>query len=85
MSNQKKPVSNLEYLASTGVLPEGTTLNDAVCILTDPLNCVECIAVEQCTDRYGGVTGELNAGGCLEVISAYLKQDHKEAKVNGNG
>lgn len=78
MSNWKKPVSNLEFLIESGVLPKDTTLEDAVYILTDPLNCVECIALEQCADRYGTKIGEATEADCLEVVSAFLKQDHKE-------
>lgn len=45
MSSRKEPVSNLEFLIKSGVLPKETTLEDAIYILTDPLNCVECIAL----------------------------------------
>ena len=78
MSSRKEPVSNLEFLIKSGVLPKETTLEDAIYILTDPLNCVECIALEQCTDRYGTKIGEAIEADCLEVVSAFLKQDHRE-------
>lgn len=78
MSSRKEPVSNLEFLIKSGVLPEETTLEDAIYILTDPLNCVECIALEQCTDRYGTKIGEATEADCMEVVSAFLKQDHRE-------
>lgn len=78
MSSRKEPVSNLEFLIKSGVLPEETTLEDAIYILTDPLNCVKCIALEQCTDRYGTKIGEATEADCMEVVSAFLKQDHRE-------
>ena len=46
--------------------------------MVDPLNCVECIALDQCADRYGTKTGEATEADCLEVVSAFLKQDHRE-------
>ena len=78
MSSRKEPVSNLEFLIKSGVLPKETTLEDAIYILTDPLKCVECIALEQCTDRYGTKIGEATEADCMEVVSAFLKQDHRE-------
>lgn len=84
MNKEKAAPSNLEYLIKGGALPQGTTLDEAADKLTAPLNCVWCIAAEQCADRYGQVTGEYNGGECREVILAYLKQDHKEANANGN-
>ena len=36
--------SKVEYLIKHEALPQGTTLEDAIYILTDPLNCAECIA-----------------------------------------
>ncbi len=65
-------------MIKSGVLPKETTLEDAIYILTDPLNCVECIALEQCTDRYGTKIGEATEADCMEVVSAFLKQDHRE-------
>lgn len=82
MGKQKKPVSTLEYLIQNEVLPEGTSLEDAVDILTDPLNCVECIAAGQCADRYGSDFGKNAEADCMEVMTAFLKQDHKEVKEN---
>lgn len=58
MSSRKEPVSNLDFLIESGVLEKNTTLEDAIYILTDPLNCVECIALEQCADRYGTKIGD---------------------------
>ena len=78
MSSRKEPVSNLEFLIESGVLEKNTTLEDAIYILTDPLNCVECIALEQCAYRYGTKIGEATEADCLEVVSAFLKQDHRE-------
>ena len=85
INRQKRPLSNLEFLQKGGVLPESMTLEEAVKELTDPLNCVECIALDQCADTYGTVTGESDETGCMETVRAYLKQDHKEASENGNG
>lgn len=78
MSSRKEPVSNLEFLIESGVLPKDTTLEDAIYILTDPLNCVECIVLEQCADQYGTRIGEATEADCLEVVSAFLQQDHRE-------
>ena len=36
------------------------------------------IALEQCTDRYGTKIGEATEADCMEVVSAFLKQDHRE-------
>ena len=78
MSSRKEPVSNLDFLIESGVLEKNTTLEDAIYILVDPLNCVECIALDQCADRYGTKTGEATEADCLEVVSEFLKQDHRE-------
>ena len=78
MSKEKVAPSNLEYLIKHEVLPQGTTLEDAICILTDPMNCVECIAVDQCAERYGQDAMSNPDHDCLEVVGAFLKQDHKE-------
>lgn len=83
--SEKRAPSNLEVLQEGGVIPGNMTLEEAARKLTDPLNCVECIAVEQCADCYGSVTGESDEPGCLETVKAYLKQDHKETEANGNG
>ena len=80
MSKEKVAPSNLEYLIKHEVLPQGTTLEDAIYILTDPLNCAECIAVDQCAQRYGSHALTSKDHDCLEVVGAYLKQDHKEVK-----
>ncbi len=80
MSKEKVAPSNLEYLIKHEVLPQGTTLEDAIYILTDPLNCAECIAVDQCAERYGSDALTSKDHDCLEVVGAYLKQDHKEVK-----
>ncbi len=88
MSEKKRTVSNLEYLQSLDSMKalRGLSLNDATLLLTDPMNCVECIAEKQCADRYGQKTGENTGSDCLTVVAAYLKQDHKEVKKeNGYG
>ena len=80
MSSEKVTPSNLEYLIKHEVLPQGTTLEDAIYILTDPLNCAECIAVYECAERYGSDALSNKDHDCLEVVAAFLKQDHKEVK-----
>ncbi len=80
MSSEKVTPSNLEYLIKHEVLPQGTTLEDAIYILTDPLNCAECIAVDECAERYGSDALSNKDHDCLEVVAAFLKQDHKEVK-----
>ena len=80
MSKEKVAPSNLEYLIKHEVLPQGTTLEDAIYILTDPLNCAECIAVDQCAERYGSDALTSKDHDCLAVVGAYLTQDHKEVK-----
>lgn len=77
MSIEKAP-SNLEMLISEEVLPAGTTLDEAVEELTDELNCVECIALEQCADCFGEDTRNKENPRCREVVRAYLKQDYKK-------
>lgn len=71
-----KPKSNLEKLQEEGVLPESMTLDEAAEELTDILNCVECIALEQCADCYGQDTKDGENPRCKEVVRAYLKQDY---------
>ena len=78
MSNKKVAQSNLEYLIKSEVLPQGTTLGDAVYTLTDPLNCAECIAANQCAERYGSDVLTNPEHDCLEVVAAFLKQDYKK-------
>lgn len=78
MSSKKIAPSNLEYLIKHEALPQGTTLDDAVCILTDPLNCAECIAVNQCAERYGSDALTNPDHDCLEVVAAFLKQDYRK-------
>lgn len=80
MSSEKVTPSNLEYLIKHEALPQGTTLEDAIYILTDPLNCAECIAVDECAERYGSDALSNKDHDCLEVVAAFLKQDHKEVK-----
>ena len=80
MSNEKVAPSNLEYLIKHEVLQQGITLEDAIYILADPLNCVECIAVNQCAECYGSDALSNKDHDCLEVVAAFLKQDHKEVK-----
>lgn len=80
MSREKIAPSNLEYLIKHEVLQEGTTLEDAIYILTDPLNCAECIAVDQCAERYGSDALSNTEHDCMEVVAAFLKQDYKEVK-----
>lgn len=70
------PKSNLEMLQEEGVLPESMTLDEAAEELTDILNCVECIALEQCADCYGQDTKDGENPRCKEVVRAYLKQDY---------
>lgn len=70
------PKSNLEKLREEGVLPESMTLDEAAEELTDILNCVECIALEQCADCYGQDTKDGENPRCKEVVRAYLKQDY---------
>lgn len=77
MSKNKVAPSNLEYLIKNEVLPQGTTLDDAVYIFTDPLNCAECIAVNQCAECYGSDALTNPDHDCLEVVAAFLKQDYK--------
>lgn len=77
MSIEKAP-SNLEMLISEEVLPAGTTLGEAVDELTDELNCVECIALEQCADCFGEDTRDKENPRCREVVRAYLNQDYKK-------
>ena len=74
MSSRKEAPSNLEMLISEEVLPAGTTLDEAVEELTDELNCVECIALEQCADCFGEDTRNKENPRCR----AYLKQDYKK-------
>lgn len=76
MSREKKAPSNLEVLISEKVLPEGTSLEEATEQLTIELNCVECIAVNECSDCYGEKTIDAEQPRCKEVVMAYLKQDH---------
>lgn len=83
MSKEKVAPSNLEYLIKHEALPQGTTLEDAVYILTDPLNCAECIAVNQCAERYGSDAMTNPDHDCLEVVAAFLKQDYKKIQ-NGD-
>lgn len=78
MSSRKEAPSNLEMLISEEVLPAGTTLDEAVEELTDELNCVECIALEQCADCFGEDTRNKENPRCREVVRAYLKQDYKK-------
>lgn len=74
-----KPKSNLEKLQEEeGVLPESMTLDEAVEELTDELNCVECIALEQCADCFGEDTRDGKNPRCREVVRAYLNQDYKK-------
>ena len=77
MSIEKAP-SNLEVLISEEVLQAGTTLDEAVEELTDELNCVECIALEQCADCFGEDTRNRETPRCREVVRAYLNQDYKK-------
>lgn len=76
------PKSNLEMLQAEGVLTESMTLDEAAEELTEILNCVECIALEQCADCYGQDTKDGENPRCKEVVRAYLKQDYikKEEK-----
>lgn len=60
------------------VLPESMTLDEAVEELTDELNCVECIALEQCADCFGEDTRDGENPRCREVVRAYLNQDYKK-------
>lgn len=78
MSSRKEAPSNLEMLISEEVLPAGTTLDEAVDELTDELNCVECIALEQCADCFGEDTRDKENPRCREVVRAYLNQDYKK-------
>ena len=79
------PRSNLEFLQDEGDMPKEMSLEEAVEVLTDPLNCVECIAASECTDRYGHITGEMQPEECRIVVRAFLRQDHKEEKKNDGG
>lgn len=78
MSSRKEAPSNLEMLISEEVLQAGTTLDEAVEELTDELNCVECIALEQCADCFGEDTRNNENPRCREVVRAYLNQDYKK-------
>lgn len=71
-----KAKSNLEKLQEEGILPESMTLDEAAEELTDILNCVECIALEQCADCYGQDTKDGENPRCKEVVRAYFKQDY---------
>ena len=73
-----KPKSNLEKLQEEGVLPESMTLDEAVEELTDELNCVGCIALEQCADCFGEDTRDGENPRCREIVRAYLNQDYKK-------
>lgn len=78
MNSRKEAPSNLEMLISEEVLSAETTLNEAVEELTDELNCVECIALEQCADCFGADTRNKENPRCREVVRAYLNQDYKK-------
>ena len=52
MSSERKAPSNLEMLQADGVIPENMTMDEAAEELTDILNCVECIAYEQCSEDF---------------------------------
>ena len=52
--------------------------DEAVEELTDELNCVECIALEQCADCFGEDTRDGENPRCREVVRAYLNQDYKK-------
>lgn len=75
MSREKKAPSNLEMLQVDGVIPGDMTLDEATEKLTGILNCVECIAVEQCSDCFGQDTRDKGNPRCKEVVRAYLNQD----------
>ena len=76
MTNEKRALSNLEVLIAEKVLPDGISLEEATEQLTIELNCVECIAVNECADCYGEVTINTEQPRCKEVVKAFLKQDH---------
>lgn len=79
MSTKKKEIrapSNLEVLVREGILKNGTTVEGAVDQLLTELNCLECIAAEQCADCFGKVTIDRDNPRCREVVTAYLKQDY---------
>lgn len=71
-----KSKSYLEVIQEKGEIDKGLTLDEAVYELTDPLNCVECVAVEQCADVYGKNTADEMYSKCSEVVRAYLSQDY---------
>ena len=75
MISERKAPSNLEMLQADGVIPGNMTLDEAAEELTDILNCVECIAIEQCSDCFGQDTRDNENPRCKEVVKAYLNQD----------
>ena len=78
MSRQdgKAPMSVLDNLKGSGVVDKSLSLDEAVGDLTDELNCVECIAVDECADCYGMNTKDNRNPRCKEVVKAYLSQDY---------
>ena len=65
MSSEKVAPSNLEYLIK----------HEA-----HPLTGAERSAEDQGAHRYGHDAGKNKEADCLEVVAAFLKQDHKEVK-----
>lgn len=74
VANVRKVKTNFEILQEENVVTKDISLETATDELTDVLNCVECIALEQCSDCYGKATKE--EPRCREVVLAYLKQDY---------
>ena len=77
----KKAPSNLEILVQSGILQISINPEEAADQLLDELNCVECIAAEQCADCYGEVTKDTDRPRCREIVLAYLKQDYIKKSV----
>lgn len=72
----KAPKSVLDFLKEAGTVSQQTTLDEAVETMTDELNCEDCIAQNECADRYGQNTIDKDNPRCREVIRAYLSQDY---------
>lgn len=72
---RKAPKSVLDHLKEAGTIDRQTTLDEAVEIMTDELNCEECIAVEQCAHNYG-MKSEDDTPECKTTVRAFLSQDY---------
>lgn len=75
---RKSSKSVLDHLKEGGVVDLKATLEEAVDLLMDELNCKECVAFNECADCYGQNTVDKNNPRCREVIRAFLSQDYKK-------